>query len=352
MSIMQAAIGAMIPKFIIPTTKVIERFEALGLSEIEQTYSETNFGPTGVGNLGDYDVSLSTSHVTNGTYSLRWQDAVSDSFQLTGKGFFKRAGDTLLKLDVYVQVPTGGQSLIFEIPSQSLIDSVSVSSSGLYTLELDVSSLANDTDYQSIHIRMTGGSYFTLDIYLDNMRVVRSGSDVVLWGFEQLPLDSFTGPWLTTQAGNIGLTNGDEYFGGGHDYLTAGSRVIVTRSTTGATQGTYSWKFENDGSTDMWLLSTVAKDLTDYVGGTLKIDYNVTVSTGAGITIEVYLIDVDGTYHSTCGIVALAGVSSGTLTAIFSSDVGFDPSAVRVEIDISVPEDGDIVYIDNLRIEP
>lgn len=352
MAVLKSAIGGMIPKPAVPAIKKIERFEDLGLSESEQTYSTSNFYP-GQWDTG-YSVALSTSNVTQGTYSLRWQDgSTSNIYQMIGSGFLKRAGDTLLKLDVYVQAPTGGQTLFFEIERFSLIDSVVINSSGLQTLELDVSGVPNNDTYGDIKIYMFSGSNFTMDVYLDNMRVVRNGVETVLWGFEELPLAQFESPYLTTAKGNSGLSNGSASGSPGDDYLTSGGRVAVTRSTTVKTQGAYSWKFENDGEFSMSLLSTIPMDITDYLGGTLKIDFNVTVSTGAGIDIDVLLVDGDGTIHSTCSLTSAAtGVSSGTLTSAFGADAGFDTSEVYFVLDITVPEDGDIVYIDNLRIEP
>ena len=347
MSVLQAAIGAMIPKAVAPAIKKIERFEALGLSEVEQTYSTSNFYPE-LWSTG-YSVALSTSHVSQGTYSLRWQDSGDTIYQLIGEGFLKRAGDTSLKIDVYVQTPTAGQTLYFTVDRHSLSDSVVINSSGLQTLELNVSGVANNDTYGEIKIYMNGGANFTMDAYLDNMRVVRNGVETVLWGFEELPLALFQGIDLTTAQGNIGIKLDDQT----DDYLTVGSRVAVTRSTTGKTQGVYSWKFENDGSADMDMVSTIPVDLTDYVGGNLKIDYNVTVSSGAGVDIDVYLVNSDFTLHTTSFLTAGGtGVSSGTLSVVLASEVGFDMTDVLVILGVYLPEDGDIVYIDNLRVEP
>ena len=285
-----------------------------------ETFS--TFNPVVFGGLNTASPQITTSNVTEGTYSFRLTttgDDVSVSYTMPAT---LPVGVTQARVDVYVNatgsgigayiyngIGGGGPDATNTVGADTLVYAVS----GGQTITFGTATSGGDE----------------IDVYFDNFRLTDSGGTTIqlIESFElyETP-DIFSAP-----AGTYNSTLWDP---------------VIESTTTGNTEGTYAWHFADSSNDSGEFLAVGYMDLTGY--SELKLDYTGFASTntsGVQSTGYAFIFGVNspailwGTLESTDS-------ASGTITISLPPD---DYSSASLVIGVAGNTE---ITIDNLRGVP
>lgn len=270
------------------------------------------------------DPFLSTSNVTNGTYSFEHSSTTAPDLYSFNQPSAP-AGATKIKIDVFLP---SGLAAFGAILANDSFAFEGKTTSGAGTLTRDVET-TGDTFFFGLHV--TGGG----TVFWDNLRFTDNAG--TLKGL----INSFETATSTFSFELDGWT-----FANG----AAANVPNITADTSWFTEGAQSLSLDigtNDGGGYAYYLKDNPIDLTGY--SELKIDYKDFSSNNTLVAIGLYVTAGSGALDPTCGGAAVnpGDAADGTLT--ITLDTGADLSACQLTI---LASDGTQVKIDKLRAIP
>lgn len=281
-----------------PDTAVVIEFYVDSLKvdgtpiETFETYSVYGYGsgvvPVGwIANYGTQDeiYSASTSHVSQGTYSLK---AVDSDGTVDHAGIRKEVLTDLtlydlITLNVYVEDIAADAFVSFTLTNnlkETFIDTTTVGDTGAFSLSLDISAAGLKEFYIDITIDHggTGGAY---EVYYDKMEGRAAFEYFLLEDFEASPMTGLVQDWV--------------------DYESNGTTNSVSNDTANETEGTNAWEIDASLSSTTPARAGIQSDFFDLSSCLYKFSLDVKRG-GTDNDVDYYLEAGDGTYHARFGI--------------------------------------------------